>query len=151
MWKNALGEVTDRISIAVSVTHEGYGENYVRVSYNLTDRFSGEKKKELDYKIELVSTTCRFGGQRFWFICPLLVNGIPCGGRVGKLYLPGNATYFGCRHCHNLTYRCCKEHDRRVSALMKLPPRELEKLVDDKDPKATLLAMKALFKMFGDK
>jgi hypothetical protein len=29
--------------------------------------------------------------------------------RVGKLYLPLGSRYFGCRHCHELTYASCQE------------------------------------------
>lgn len=147
-WKNSLGEVTSSIGIAVSVSREGFGEDYVRLSYSQTDRFTAEKKKDLDYKIELVTTACYFGGVRYWLVCPLANNGRLCGKRVAKLYLPGRQIYFGCRHCYNLTYRSCQEHDNRVSALMKLPPRELEKLLKNNDPKTTLLGMKAMFKMF---
>jgi len=28
---------------------------------------------------------------------------------VGKLYLPGNGRFFGCRHCNNLTYTICQK------------------------------------------
>ena len=147
-WKNSLGEVTSSISIMVSVTREGYGEGYVRLLYSQIDRLTKDKKNDLDYNIELDTTPCYFGSVRYWLICPLVVNRRYCGRRVGKLYLPGGQTYFGCRHCYNLTYRSCQEHDHRVNALMKLPPRELEKLLKINDPKTTLLTMKALFKMF---
>jgi hypothetical protein len=146
-WKNAMGEVTGSIGIQVSVDRGGCGEDHVRVFYSQVDGVTGEKKKDLDYKIHLVSTPCHFGGKRFWFLCPLVANGIPCGRRVGKLYLAGGQTYFGCRHCYNLTYRSCKEHYSRVSAVMKLPPGELSKLLESKDPKSSLLGLKAWFKM----
>jgi len=32
---------------------------------------------------------------------------------VGKLHLPGRARYFGCRHCHDLTYTSCQESRKR--------------------------------------
>ncbi len=147
-WKNTLGEVTSSISIMVSVTREGFGEDYVRLSYSQTDRFTKEKKKDLDYKIELVTTPCHFGGVKYWFVCPLVANGRYCGRRVAKLYLPGGQTYFGCRHCYNLTYRSCQEHDSRVNSLMRLPSQELDRLFRSKDPKTMLLASKAAVKYF---
>ncbi|GAG06388.1 unnamed protein product [marine sediment metagenome] len=52
------------------------------------------------YKGHLTSTHCNYGGQRYWFICPL--SG--CNRRVAKLYKPNNGRYFGCRHCYNLAY-----------------------------------------------
>ena len=52
------------------------------------------------YRGNLTSTFPYYGGERYWFICPL--SG--CGRRVAKLYLPIGAKYFGCRHCYNLSY-----------------------------------------------
>lgn len=45
---------------------------------------------------------CHFGGERPYFICPGVVNGITCGRRVAKLF--GAGRYFLCRHCYNLNY-----------------------------------------------
>lgn len=60
-------------------------------------------KENCDYKVPLVSTKCYFGGRRYWFLCPLVINGVSCNRRVGVLYKCGR--YFGCRHCHRLTYK----------------------------------------------
>jgi hypothetical protein len=46
---------------------------------------------------------------RWWFVCPLILGGVPCGRRVGKLHLPPQGRYFGCRRCHGLTYASCRE------------------------------------------
>jgi len=146
-WTNASGEIVSSMGIAVSVNREGIGEDYVRLIYTVTNR-GAEEKTDFDYKIQLESTPCHFGGVRFWFICPLGTDQGYCGRRVGKLYLPGNGTYFGCRHCYNLTYKSCKEHDSRVSGLMKLPPGQLEALLKSRNPKTTLLAAKAALKFF---
>jgi hypothetical protein len=52
-----------------------------------SDTQRGEKT-EANYPV-LVQTTCpHLGGRRWWFTCPLVVDGVPCGRRVGKLYLP---------------------------------------------------------------
>ncbi len=80
---------------------------YIRFQYTQTDHYSNEKI-ELDYKARLVWTPCQFGGRRWWFICPLASNGNACNRRVGVLYL-ASSKYFGCRHCHNLTYESCKK------------------------------------------
>jgi hypothetical protein len=65
--------------------------------------------EDVKIPIRLQTTPTQFGGQRWWFTCPLIVNGVPCNRRVGKLYLPPGARYFGCRTCHRLTYRSCQE------------------------------------------
>jgi hypothetical protein len=83
----------------------------VRLSYTLT-----KSKEAIDYRIRLVTTSLRFGGLRWWFICPLVINGRSCGRRVGKLYLPPGGGYFGCRRCYNLTYTSCQESHKYDSA-----------------------------------
>src|SRR5205823_10573823 len=59
--------------------------------------------------VRLETTPTQFGGRRWWFTCPLVVRGVPCCRRVGKLYLPPGARYFGCRKCHDLSYRSSQE------------------------------------------
>lgn len=91
---------------------------------------STQQQESADYRVRLVTTLPQFGGLRWWFICPLVVSGRPCGRRVGKLYLPPHARYFGCRNCHELTYRSAQEHDKRVDALRR-NPLALLNLVED--------------------
>jgi len=99
-WTNNCGEQTAGIGIWVSTLD---GENYVRFQYTWTDRHTGEKTP-YDYKVRLVATPCHYGGVRWWFICPLSKNGTYCGRKVAKLYLAPGGRYFGCRHCHELSY-----------------------------------------------
>lgn len=91
-------------SVGINVL-TGEEEEYMRVYYTQTDNYSGEKK-EFDYKIPLTTTSCRYGGKRYWFICPFSKNGVYCGRRVGVLYKDGD--YFACRHCNKLTYESRK-------------------------------------------
>jgi hypothetical protein len=104
-WKNCYGEETGSIGIVVSTIED---ENFVRFYYTVTDRNSGEKTN-YDYKVQLTTTPCNFGGVRYWFICPLSRNGVYCGRRVGKLYKAPGASYFGCRHCYDLSYESRNE------------------------------------------
>lgn len=67
---------------------------------------------EIRIPVRMQTTPTRFGGQRWWFSCPLTVKGVVCNRRVGKLHLPPVARYFGCRKCHRLTYRSCQEAHR---------------------------------------
>jgi hypothetical protein len=102
-------------------------------------------KEALDYQIRLTVTRPRFGGLRWWFICPLVVNGRPCGRRVGKLYLPPGGRYYGCRHCYQLTYRSAQKHDKRVDALRRNPAALMALMGDPKalSTRDLLLALKA--------
>lgn len=106
---NWLGEEhKNRVSIQVSTA---YKDKFLRIYYTQTDNNSGEKK-DFDYRIPLVTTPCKFGGNRYWFICPMSKNGNYCGKRVGVLYKDGD--YFACRHCYNITYA-----SRNLSGLAK--------------------------------
>ncbi|OGP65758.1 MAG: hypothetical protein A2169_15810 [Deltaproteobacteria bacterium RBG_13_47_9] len=103
-WTRSLSGHKSSIGIVVNVL----GEPYVKLNYSITDRNSGEKT-DYDYKVQLTTTPCNFGGVRYWFICPLSRNGIYCGRRTGTLYLASGGKYFGCRHCYNLSYESRNE------------------------------------------
>ena len=96
--------VTGSIGIQVEVRSEPDREGWVRLYYTNTSNATGETTN-LDYKVMLEATRCNYGRYRWWFRCPL----VGCGRRVGKLYLPPGANYFGCRHCYNLTYESCRQ------------------------------------------
>lgn len=66
-------------------------------------------RDDVEIPIRLQTTPTNFGGRRWWFTCPLVVGGMPCQRRAGKLYLPPGARYFGCRKCHDLTYQSSQE------------------------------------------
>lgn len=134
------GEQTGSISFVVSTVK---GDEYIRFQYTQTNRDTDEKTK-LDYKVCLDWSSCHFGGLRWWFICPLVVDGCACQRRVGVLYL-GGGRYFGCRHCFNLTYQSSKEHDKRLDGLQKNPDLFMSYL-NSKDSSKKLLALKASIK-----
>src|SRR5438067_1690451 len=46
-----------------------------------------KEEESASYRVGLTTTRPRFGGLRWWFVCPLVVGGVPCRRRVGKLYL----------------------------------------------------------------
>jgi hypothetical protein len=96
----------------------------VRLSYKWTFDGQGEVQSA-EYDIRLTTTCPQFGGLRLWFICPLLINDRACNRRVGKLYLPGRAHYFGCRHCYDLTYTSCQE-SRKYDGLARFFARNLD-------------------------
>ena len=114
------GEQTGSIGFSVS-TSTYFDGDYIRFQYTQTDNYTDEKI-ELDYKVQLVWTPCHYGGRRWWFLCPLGGN-VGCNRRVGVLYKRGR--YFGCRHCHDLTYESCKDSHKldRMFWEMGIPPK----------------------------
>jgi len=103
VWSsNYTKEVLSTIGIESDTTEMRAG--WVRLYYTRT-----RTTEQMDYRIRLTATRPNFGGVRWWFICPLVVNGRVCARRVAKLYLPPSRAYFGCRHCHDLTYTSCQE------------------------------------------
>jgi len=72
----------------------------------------GENARSVDYTVRMVKASPHFGGLRWYFLCPLVVNGKPCLCRVSKLYLPPGGLYFGCRTCYRLTYTSSQESHR---------------------------------------
>lgn len=114
--KNAIGYIT-------SLTKD---LSYIQLIYKKTN--SEGNSKDLDYKIRLITTPCNYGGKRYWFICPLSINGKTCLKKVGVLYKPYYADYFGCRHCYNLTYnsRNIAGFDKKVGRIISIP--ELEEM-----------------------
>lgn len=77
-------------------------KTFINLHYTHTNRYSGEKS-DMDFDIEMTTTACRYGGKRYWFICPLSKNGVYCGRRVGVLYSIGK--WFGCRYCGDIAYQ----------------------------------------------
>jgi len=100
-------------------------------------RLSGE------YIISVDATRPFIGGVRYWFRCPVEHDGRPCGRRVKKLYLPPGEQIFGCRYCHDLTYRSCQEHDNRKAVLSR-DPDALEAALGSNDLKRAVLGIGAL-------
>jgi len=65
-------------------------------------RSFGEDWSDVEQRVAVVWTPCRFGGERPWFVCSVASNGVYCGRRVIKLY--GAGRLFACRHCYRLAY-----------------------------------------------
>jgi hypothetical protein len=92
----------------------------------------GEAKEHVVIPVALETTSPHFGGIRWWGRCPLIVNGVACNRRVRKLYLRGR--YFGCRRCHNLTYKSCQESHQldwlyaSLAGKLGVPMREVKRL-----------------------
>lgn len=66
-------------------------------------RAGGGDWQSVTQRVPIRWDPCRFGGERPWFVCDVLANGVHCGRRVAKLY--GGGRLFACRHCYRLGYR----------------------------------------------
>lgn len=64
----------------------------------------GQGWVRIEQQVRLEPTACTFGGQRYWFRCPVA----GCARRVAKLYL-GERERFACRHCCRLVYESQRE------------------------------------------
>ena len=108
VWTNTFtGKRTASVGYQVEPVE---GDDLIlRLLYTPTIR--GEKR-EVDPPIYLTTTRLHFGGVRWWLTCALIVRGVECSRRVTKLHLPPGAKYFGCRHCHDLTYQSCQDSHR---------------------------------------
>jgi hypothetical protein len=99
------GEPTGNINIQVDTY--SYSPN-IKFIYKV--RRNGEEWKDMEFSFRMESIPCRFGGNKWFFICGLYKSGQYCGKRVRILYQTGD--YFGCRHCADLTYDICNESKR---------------------------------------
>jgi hypothetical protein len=93
----------------------------VRLKYKT--RTNGGDWQEMDYEIELDTTKCNFGGERYWFKCP------ECNKRACVLY---GGTIFKCRSCHGLV------HKSRNESTLDQAIRAFYKKKDQLDPNAHL-------------
>lgn len=98
-WTNNFSG--DENSIGIKVNTHPSSPN-INLNYIITR--DNEEKVHFDYQIKLITTPCNFGGNRYWFICPLrhTKTNIWCNRKVATLYKAGD--WFGCRNCYNLSY-----------------------------------------------
>jgi len=75
-------------------------EGQLHITYRV--RIAGGDWEDVEETVRIVRAPCRYGGARPYFICPGVVNGVPCGRRVVKLH--GSGRYFLCRHCYRLAH-----------------------------------------------
>ncbi len=113
-WLNRNGNLVAgrRSSVAWSRGEESAGSIGIRAEEDLLVlgykwRGSGDEWETVTESVPLSLTTCNYGGQRPWFVCPGVRSGVPCQRRVAKLYVAGK--YFLCRHCYNLAYQSQRE------------------------------------------
>lgn len=97
-WHHAGRRVA---SVGFQVSRDSLGRHSLRISYRWNDTL------QVNTTIPLESTVPHFSGRRWWMTCPMSPDDVSCGKRVAKLFL--HKGQFGCRSCHDLTYRSCQE------------------------------------------
>jgi len=108
-YDKRTGKEIASIGIEVELRQDGVYVLYLK--YNVSNDYGQEK---IGIPVYMCTSRTYFGGTRKWFICPITINGKWCGRRVRKLYLPQDEKYFGCRHCHRLTYLKTQERGKKV-------------------------------------
>jgi len=103
--------------------------SWIRLRYAISDYWTGEQH-QIDDKIYLAASQPRFGGQRWWFVCPNENR------RVRKLYLPLGGRRFRSRHAYRLSYASQREavHDGAMRRARKLCRRLGGDPADDRYP-----------------
>jgi hypothetical protein len=96
-WQNNINFI-----VATSGKEPETLENsYIELIYTTNARLQ-EEKLDMRYKIPLVTTSCNYGGKRYWFLCNLYKSRQYCGRRVGVIY--SISKWFGCRYCAEVAY-----------------------------------------------
>src|SRR5687768_16736718 len=72
------GEPSGKVDAEISVA---FDETYMKLNYKFR-AWNSEEWQPMNYKVQMVSTPCRYGGKRWWFICP----NTRCGRRNSILY-----------------------------------------------------------------
>jgi hypothetical protein len=90
------------------------------VTLKYQSRSCGEDRSDVEQRLDIEWTPCRFGGERPWFVCSAAANGVYCGREVTKLY--GAGRLFACRHCYRLAYASQQEssHQRGLGKSQKI-------------------------------
>ena len=102
-WRNQTGEIVCSVQVETSLSAD------VDKTPAVTLRRQVSSTEIIEQKIRLSTSPCTYGGFRWWFECPVVKDGVYCGNRASKLYLPSGQLYFGCRACHDLTYESCQK------------------------------------------
>ena len=116
-WRDYPGRQPTSVTITVKTIDPA--DAWLRLNYRIN-----MSEEAIDYYVGLTTTPLPWGGVRWWFVCPLETDGKSCMRRCGKLYLPPDEDYFGCRICHDLTYESSQKAHRSDRLYAKLAAEE---------------------------
>src|SRR4051812_2231419 len=76
LWKD---KESDEVLSAISYTVETFegGSGVLTLRYRVS-----RTEEDFDYRVRLVTTLPHLGGLRWWFVCPIIKNDVPCRRRV---------------------------------------------------------------------
>jgi hypothetical protein len=130
--KGLLGRLPRGAVVGGTVTFRGgrWGELAVEVRGDTTDPAApylelthdtrNGPAQRITYRVRLATTRPRYGGERWWFVCPAT------GGRAFKLYLPNGGRRFLSRAGYRLGYAVTRED--RIARYQRRAGRILAKL-----------------------
>jgi hypothetical protein len=95
---------TQRHSVTLKYRSRSYAEDWI----------------DVEQRVGIEWTPCRFGGERPWFVCSVAATEPIAGREVTKLY--GAGRLFACRHCNRLAYASQQEsvHQRGLGKSQKI-------------------------------
>jgi hypothetical protein len=99
--------------------------SWLRLRYQICEYWTGEPH-DIDELIYLVATRPRFGGLRWWFVCPRTHR------RVLMLYLPLGARRFASRRAYRLVY--ASQRGTAVDRAHRGQAKIKARLIGDRDP-----------------
>ena len=98
----------------------GYVANMIDIEDALITLDYSANGQPMRYDVRLVYTVPRFGGRRWWFMCPLQSRNGGQPPRVAKLHLPPDGRYFASRAHYGLTYRSSQENGAHCALFERL-------------------------------
>ncbi len=79
-------------SVRCSLEFDDNDKQLLRLIYTPDGRWG--LRDRVEQVVPLQTTRPHFGGVRWWFSCPRMLDGEECGRRVGKHYRPPEGRYF---------------------------------------------------------
>lgn len=121
-WRNVAGEVVCSVEVETLLSAD------VDKTPIAVLRRGVLSARGVQQRVKLTTSGCNYGGFRYYFECPVVKDGVYCGNRASKLYLPVGQLYFGCRSCYDLTYESCQtshKYDRLEKHLQNIDTNSL--------------------------
>src|SRR5579862_8395186 len=71
-WRNSEG--TELFRVGYTVTRTPQGMPALHLSYDVSGPYSLNGRR-IEYLVEITTTPCYLGGERHWFLCPIVKQG----------------------------------------------------------------------------